>query len=217
MKASASSAPHDRRPDRAERQPHRPARAVHDEARTRDRDHHCIAHPDLGVALPAIEHRNVDLGHELAWAERRALHPDHELSDRHGATTCDRLQYHRQRRARLSTGRPFGRRRIVKQVAEVAADRARFGGIPCCCCCLFCVLCFWFCVFWFLFWVWRLFGRFGLFCYWLLGIILVLGLFLCFLFLGWPPVFCGCLSFILWVLCLCCLYFGLLVCLLVCF
>ena len=115
----------DRRTDRTEGQPHRPARTIHHEARTRDRDHHRVADADLGIALPAVEHRDVDLGHELARLERRLLHPDHELGHRQRSTSGDRLDHDRCLE-RSEHRQPVAGRRAR---AEVAADRARLADL----------------------------------------------------------------------------------------
>ena len=61
----------------------------------RDGDHHRVAHADLGVALPAVEHRAPSTaGDQLAGLQRGALRTDHELGERDIAPPGERGQVH---------------------------------------------------------------------------------------------------------------------------
>ena len=99
---------HDRRGDRTEGEANRASRSVDGEAGAGDGDDHRVADADLGVALPAVEHRHRDGDDQLAGTQGRALDPGHELEHRQ-ACACRRVRAarrpHRARRA------PAARRR----------------------------------------------------------------------------------------------------------
>ena len=118
--------PHDRRRDRAEGEAHRPGRPVDGEAGAGDGDHHRVAHADLGVALPAVEHGHGDRGDQLARPQGRALDAGHELADRHRARAVGPERARRSASSAASTGQPVAGRRAR---GEVAADRRRVADL----------------------------------------------------------------------------------------
>ncbi len=109
----------DHRAHRAEGDAHRRRRHVDGEAARRGGDDHRVAHADLGVALPTVEHRDGDRGDQLAGLQHRALRAERERGERHVTRAAQRFEVHHRVEGRQHRQTVARRRRRP----DVAADR----------------------------------------------------------------------------------------------
>ncbi len=107
------------RPDRAERDRHAQVVRVEYDAGAGHRDHHGIAHADLGVPLPPGGQRQRDRHDHLRRHQCRSLHADHEVTHPHRPTSRRRCELDG-RIERSQHGQTVARRRACR---EIAAER----------------------------------------------------------------------------------------------